>query len=311
MDVLQRVTVDEDPQAYPCKQAYIDQHGKLWWGLHFWHYAMKEKGSATKKKDWLQWCKSKMQEFQQHAVFRDLSTPESYAASVCSTLGVCFLLWVCAHYARLLSIAQEGGQPFGMPCCSGSPTSWTHIPSRSTAQHVTCRSRRQLSGRVPRQRTCRAKTTRTRVVSVHLEEASDVIQQARSSGTSPAQVLQIHSGGRPTGQVPFDQKCCLDQHAPAHVCATSQSLLRARSGPLENHNRPGHTQQKGGHGRNCVGLRGPDGMLSRFPVVACFQDSDSIRTRNARPHCGNCSGLRHACPDRWRAPLRGPHRGRA
>ena len=55
MDIgsLCRVTVDEDMQAFPCKQAYVDREGALRWDLHFLHAEFGRNGHTMQFKPWV------------------------------------------------------------------------------------------------------------------------------------------------------------------------------------------------------------------------------------------------------------------
>ena len=57
MDIgsLCRVTVDEDMQAFRCKQAYVDRAGGLRWDLHYFHVELQKHGLTTKFKTWVRW----------------------------------------------------------------------------------------------------------------------------------------------------------------------------------------------------------------------------------------------------------------
>ena len=50
--LLRRLTVDKDPAAFPCKQCYTDDGGKLWWDLDYFLIELRTAGEARKRSKW-------------------------------------------------------------------------------------------------------------------------------------------------------------------------------------------------------------------------------------------------------------------
>ncbi len=106
MDVshARRVTIDADPRAFPSKQAFIDNNRNMWWDLHFLHLSFCWAGLRSCKKDWLRWCKDVLQKptIPLGALLRcrTSSSAQDPVANVCSTSGMCTLLWVLADVSR-------------------------------------------------------------------------------------------------------------------------------------------------------------------------------------------------------------------
>ena len=56
-DDWRRITVDADPEAFPCMQGYIQSEARIWWDLRFLYQAMHNCGEGRQKGDWLKWVK--------------------------------------------------------------------------------------------------------------------------------------------------------------------------------------------------------------------------------------------------------------
>lgn len=52
--LLRRLTVDKDPAAFPCKQCFIDESGKLWWDLDYFIIELRKAGERRKRSKWHQ-----------------------------------------------------------------------------------------------------------------------------------------------------------------------------------------------------------------------------------------------------------------
>ena len=110
MDVahLRRVTVDEDPRAFPSKQVYVDRAGLLWWDLHFLHVSLAEQGLGTSKKDWMRWAQRRVPADQ--AFFRTSATPEHYISNIGTTRAMNGLILATVEASRFPSVVQAGAE---------------------------------------------------------------------------------------------------------------------------------------------------------------------------------------------------------
>ena len=107
VEFSRRLNVQADPQAYPCRLAYVDRDQKVWWELHFLHYALREAGYNLRKKDWLRWCKQQLQPFPLDAVWTKSDTPRDSVTNVCTSFGVCFLLSTMVDRSRADCVADR------------------------------------------------------------------------------------------------------------------------------------------------------------------------------------------------------------
>jgi hypothetical protein len=152
---FQRLTLDFDLDAFPCKQLYLCDNGELWWDLDFLHVDLLQHGVVDQKFKFVSQFRGlgDATALLAGCVFlhtASLATPAcNLCANVCTSLALLFFFWQSIDSSRSGSLVKRYRHylvHIACRCCDVIAAGSSEDVAVSDNCHLTIRRSRQVSG---------------------------------------------------------------------------------------------------------------------------------------------------------------------